>query len=98
MFGLKVKAVIVGDDTALPHSDHPRGVAGTVFVHRFAGKLAEAGKSLEEIYEAATEFERGIVSVGASLSTCNLPGLERNKRLDGNIYELGLGIHGEPGA
>ena len=41
MFDLKVDSVVVADDTALPNSNHPRGIAGTVFIHRFAGKLAE---------------------------------------------------------
>lgn len=74
VFGLNVKAVYVSDDTALPESHHPRGIAGTVFIHRFAGKMAEEGKSLEEIWSATTKYERGIISIGSSLSTCNLPG------------------------
>ena len=85
------------DDVALPSSSQPRGTAGTLFCHRFAGKLAEEGKSLDEIYNLTTEYERRIVSVGVALSTCSLPGLKRDLRLDGNIYELGLGVHGEPG-
>ena len=31
------------------------------------------------------------------MSTCSLPGVVRDTRLDGRIYELGLGVHGEPG-
>jgi dihydroxyacetone kinase len=98
LYGLKVSAVVAADDTALPDAAHPRGTAGTVFVHRFAGKLAEEGKSLEEILERTAAYERGIVSVGASLTTCSLPGVAKDTRLDGAEYELGLGIHGEPGA
>jgi dihydroxyacetone kinase len=67
-------------------------------VERFAGRLAEEGKSLEEIYEKTTEYERKVISVGASLGTCSQPGIVKDLRLDGNNYELGLGIHGEPGA
>ena len=37
------------------------------------------------------------MSVGASLSTCSQPGIKKDTRLDNNTYELGLGIHGEPG-
>jgi len=98
LYGLKVSAVVAADDTALPDAAHPRGTAGTVFVHRFAGKLAEEGKSLEEILERTAAYERGIISVGASLTTCSLPGVAKDARLDGAEYELGLGIHGEPGA
>ena len=98
IYGLKVSAVVAADDVALPDAKHPRGTAGTLFVHRFAGKLAAEGKTLEEIFESTTQYERGIVSVGASLTTCSLPGIKKDTRLDGAEYELGLGIHGEPGA
>ena len=35
--GLKVGMVIVSDDIALPDADQPRGLAGTVLVHKVAG-------------------------------------------------------------
>lgn len=35
--GLDVDTVIVADDIALPEARQPRGVAGTIFVHRPAG-------------------------------------------------------------
>src|SRR3984957_10786790 len=47
--GIPVEVVIVADDVALPESEHtagPRGLAGTVFVHKIAGASAEAGASL----------------------------------------------------
>lgn len=52
LYGLKVQAVLCSDDTALPDSNHPRGVAGSVFVLRYAGRMAEEGKSLDEIAAA----------------------------------------------
>ena len=97
LYGLKVQCVIGADDVALPSSPQPRGTAGTLFCHRFAGRLAEEGKSLDEIYKLTSEYERRIVSVGAAMSSCSLPGVIRDTRLDGNVYELGLGVHGEPG-
>lgn len=60
--------------------------------------MAEEGNSLSEIFKKTTEYERKVVSVGASLGTCSLPGVMKDSRLDKNSYELGLGIHGEPGA
>ena len=98
IYGLKVESVVIADDVAIPESRHPRGMSGTLFVHRFAGRLAEAGKPLDEVYDSTTKYELGTVSVGASLSTCNLPGVKKDTRLDGPVYELGLGMHGEPGA
>ena len=51
-------------------------------VQRFAGRMAEEGKSLSEIFEKTTEYERKVVSVGASLGTCSLPGVVKDSRLD----------------
>jgi len=39
--GKKVEMVVVGDDIALPDLPQPRGVAGTLFVHKIAGYMAE---------------------------------------------------------
>ncbi|TXN74801.1 dihydroxyacetone kinase subunit DhaK, partial [Methylobacterium sp. WL18] len=40
--GRKVETVIVSDDIALPAAKQPRGVAGTLFVHKVAGHAARA--------------------------------------------------------
>ena len=52
-FGLNVSMVIVDDDIALPDLPQPRGVAGTLFVHKVAGALAESGADLATVTEAA---------------------------------------------
>ena len=41
--GLDVEMVIVADDVAIPDAARPRGLAGTLFVHKVAGELARAG-------------------------------------------------------
>jgi len=49
MDGIEVKEVVVNDDVAVQDSLYTtgrRGVAGTVFVHKIAGALAEKGASL----------------------------------------------------
>src|SRR4051794_22418277 len=51
--GLAVEMVVVGDDVALPESPWPRGIAGTLFVHKVAGHRAREGASLREVKEAA---------------------------------------------
>jgi len=95
--GLRAKMVIVGDDIAIPGSRQPRGVAGMVFVLKIAGAAAERGGSLDEVYLVAEAAAQNVFSIGASFSTCSLPGKPRSDRLgDGNM-EIGLGIHGEPG-
>ncbi len=95
--GFKVEMVIVGDDIAIPGSTQPRGVAGTLFVHKYAGYLAEEGVSLARIKTLTETFSRQLYSLGMSLSTCSQPGRDFTERLTGDEAELGLGIHGEPG-
>ncbi|MEL7127895.1 MAG: dihydroxyacetone kinase subunit DhaK, partial [Pseudomonadota bacterium] len=51
--GRRVEMVVVDDDIALPHLPQPRGVAGTLFVHKIAGALAESGASLDDVTAAA---------------------------------------------
>ena len=96
-FGLKVSMVIVDDDVALPHLSQPRGVAGTLFVHKIAGALAESGADLAAVTEAANRVIAGAVTIGMSLDTCTVPGSPKESRIPDGMAELGLGIHGEPG-
>ncbi len=96
-FGRKVSIVIVDDDIALPHLPQARGVAGTLFVHKIAGHLAEQGADLAEVTEAAGQVVAGIKSIGMSLDTCTVPGSTKESRIPAGMVELGLGIHGEPG-
>ncbi len=95
--GHKVEMVIVGDDVAIPDIPQPRGVAGTLFVHKIAGALAASGASLEVVAETASRVARHTVSLGMSLDTCTVPGAEKEDRIASGMAELGLGIHGEPG-
>ena len=96
-FGLKVSMVIVDDDVALPDLPQARGVAGTLFVHKIAGALAEAGADLDTITAAATAVIKGAISIGMSLDTCTVPGSPKEDRIPAGQAELGLGIHGEAG-
>ncbi|GAA6181479.1 dihydroxyacetone kinase subunit DhaK [Shimia sp. NS0008-38b] len=96
-FGLKVNMVIVDDDVALPELPQPRGVAGTMFVHKIAGALAEKGQSLEQVATAASRVVAGTKSLGMSLDTCTVPGSPKEERIASGKAELGLGIHGEAG-
>ena len=96
-FGHKVSMVIVDDDVALPDLPQARGLAGTLFVHKIAGALAENGASLEDCAEAATRVVSGSRSIGMSLDTCTVPGSTKEDRIPDGMIELGLGIHGEAG-
>jgi dihydroxyacetone kinase len=96
-FGLKVNMVIVDDDIALPDLPQARGVAGTLFVHKVAGHLAETGADLAAVTRAAERVIAGTRSIGMSLDTCTVPGSAKETRIAPGMAELGLGIHGEPG-
>ena len=95
--GLKVAMVVVDDDVALPDLPQARGVAGTLFVHKIAGALAEGGADLDTVAAAARRVIDGVVSIGMSLDTCTVPGSPKEVRIEPGKAELGLGIHGEAG-
>ncbi|GJM96418.1 hypothetical protein PR202_ga13249 [Eleusine coracana subsp. coracana] len=99
--GYRVEMVIVGDDCALPPTQGivgKRGLAGTILVNKIAGAAADAGLSLEAVAEEARHASRLVGTMGIALSVCTLPGQETSDRLGPEQMELGLGLHGEPGA
>ncbi|RID63403.1 hypothetical protein BRARA_E02414 [Brassica rapa] len=99
--GYKVETVIVGEDCALPPPRGiagRRGLAGTVLVHKVAGAAAAAGLSLEKVASEAKCASEMVGTMGVALSVCTLPGQVTSDRLGQEKMELGLGIHGEPGA
>ncbi|TMV11543.1 dihydroxyacetone kinase subunit DhaK [Arenibacterium halophilum] len=96
-YGHDVSMVVVDDDVALPDLPQARGVAGTLFVHKIAGALAEDGADLGTVTAAAEKAIAGTGSIGMSLDTCTVPGSPKQNRISEGKAELGLGIHGEPG-
>ena len=97
VFGLKVNMVIVKDDISIPGLSQPRGVAGTLLVHKIAGAASERGDDLDMVTQAAKRAAGGAMTVGMALDTCTVPGSPKEHRLHPGEAELGLGIHGEPG-
>lgn len=94
--GHKVDLIVVGDDISIPENPQPRGIAGTLFVQKVAGYVAENGGSLEDVKQAAMDAHHKTASIGVALTSCSLPG-ESNDRIELGKAELGLGIHGESG-
>lgn len=95
--GYKVKMVIVDDDISIENSKQPRGIAGTVFVHKVAGYFAQQNANLDEVTRNAEACNKNVSSIGVALTSCHLPGEDNDDRIPPNKAELGLGIHGEPG-
>ncbi|XP_010500369.1 PREDICTED: putative 3,4-dihydroxy-2-butanone kinase [Camelina sativa] len=99
--GFQIETVIVGDDCALPPPRGiagRRGLAGTILVHKVAGAAAAAGLSLAEVAAEAKHASEMVGTMGVALSVCTLPGQLASDRLGPEKMELGLGVHGEPGA
>ena len=101
MEGIQVESVVVKDDVAVPDSTYStgrRGIAGTMFVHKIAGAMAETGAPLSEVAGVAREVVENLRSMGMAMSPCILPAVGRpGFTLGENEIEIGMGIHGEPG-
>ena len=96
-----VERVYVNDDVAIRDSTLTagrRGVAGTVFVHKITGALAEEGASLKEVKAVAEKVIGNVRSLGFALTSCTVPamGVPTFDINEGEM-EFGVGIHGELG-
>jgi len=99
--GIKVDYVKVDDDIAVQDSLYTvgrRGVAGTIFVHKIAGAMAERCGDLKSVKAAAERAAQNVRTIGFALSSCTVPakGTPTFVIEDGEM-EYGVGIHGEPG-
>lgn len=98
---IPIRTVVVKDDVAVPESTYStgrRGIAGTVFVHKIAGAMAEAGANLDQVAEVAQNVVDNVRSFGISISACTLPSVGKpGFSIGEGQMELGMGIHGEPG-
>ena len=99
--GKEVETVIVKDDVAVEDSTYStgrRGIAGTVFIHKIAGAIAEKGASLAEVKRVANKAIENVRSMGMAMSACTLPAVGKaGFNLADDEMEIGMGIHGEPG-
>ncbi|RIO51029.1 dihydroxyacetone kinase subunit DhaK [Staphylococcus hominis] len=98
MEDIKVERVVVNDDIAVSDVEKRRGVAGTVFVHKYAGYLADQGLSLKDIKNKIEAFIPKIKSIGMALTSPMVPTTGKYSfDIDDNEMEIGIGIHGEKG-
>lgn len=101
MEGITVDYVVTNDDVAVKDSLYTvgrRGVAGTVFVHKIAGALAEQGASLNEVKAVAEKVIAQVRTMGAAARPCTVPAAGKpGFELAEDEMEVGIGIHGEPG-
>ncbi len=98
MEGINVQTVIVRDDIAVTNEVQRRGVAGTVFVHKLAGYLAEKGYSLTEIKSRVEALLPEIKSIGMAIEPPLVPTTGKyGFDIEDDKMEIGIGIHGEKG-
>ena len=99
--GIQVEKVVVDDDVAVENSTWTtgrRGIAGTLFVHKLAGAMAETSGELSEVKRVAEKVIANVRSMGMALSPCTVPEAGKPSfNLAENEVEIGMGIHGEPG-
>ncbi len=99
--GIKVAQVVVNDDVAVKDSLYTvgrRGVAGTVFVHKIAGAMAETGADLDAVQAVAQKVVDNVRTMGAAIEPCTVPAAGKpGFELSEDEMEVGIGIHGEPG-
>lgn len=99
--GIETASVIVNDDVAVEDSLYTtgrRGIAGTVFVHKIAGALAESGAHLQAVRDGAQMVIDNVRSMGFALAPCTVPAAGKPTfTLSETEMEMGIGIHGEPG-
>jgi dihydroxyacetone kinase-like protein len=100
--GIRVETVLVTDDVAAApreRADERRGIAGDFFVFKALFARAAERASIEEVVAVGRKANDNTRSMGVALSGCTLPGQdEPNFTLPEGEMEIGLGIHGEPGA
>jgi dihydroxyacetone kinase len=99
--GVDCRIVLVTDDvaSAVENEKHRRrGVAGTLIVFKIAGAAADKGLSIDETERLARKANDRTRTLGVAFSACHLPGSrDQLFEIKSDHFEVGLGIHGEPG-
>jgi dihydroxyacetone kinase-like protein len=101
MDDVDVRTVVIDDDVAVKDSLYTagrRGVAGTVLLEKIVGAAAEQGADLDRCEALARKVVANVRSLGLALTACTVPHVgQPSFELADDEYELGIGIHGEPG-
>jgi dihydroxyacetone kinase-like protein len=97
----EVLAVVTDDDVAVQDSLFTagrRGVGVTVLLEKIVGAAAEEGRPLGDVADLARKVNGQGRSMGLALTSCTVPAAGKPTfELGESEFELGVGIHGEPG-
>jgi len=100
--GIGVRTILTTDDIASsPAEDHTsrRGTAGNFFVFKVAGAACDRMLDLDGCERITRKANAATFSMGLALEPCSLPETRRPSfRIGEDDMEVGVGIHGEPGA
>ena len=99
--GIKVKMLLTHEDIA-PGTEAPiedrRGLGGCVPLYKIAGAAADAGKSLDEVYEIAERFNKNTATLAVTMKPATHPQTGQYiSTLPDDEMEIGMGQHGEGG-
>ncbi|KEG12353.1 dihydroxyacetone kinase 1-like [Trypanosoma grayi] len=95
--GARIETILVADDVCFGVHDvsRRRGIAGAELLIKLVCAAAQKGASLSEVKEMASRISTGLRSLGATLSSCSLPGSKPITTVREGHVAVGLGIHGE---
>lgn len=99
--GIKVRMLLTHEDISAgldtPIEDK-RGLAGCIPLYKIAGAAAEAGKSLDEVYDIASRFNEQMATLAVAMTGATHPqnGAVLSELPDDEM-EIGMGQHGEAG-
>ncbi|RRR68979.1 MAG: dihydroxyacetone kinase subunit DhaK [Candidatus Viridilinea halotolerans] len=98
---IEVATVLIHDDVAVQDSLYTagrRGVGLTLLLEKIVGAAAEAGADLATCQQLAAQISAHGRSMGMALTSCTVPHHGKPTfELPADEFELGIGIHGEPG-
>lgn len=99
--GIKVKMLETHDDISAglnAPTDERRGLAGCIPLYKVLGAAADAGKTLDELYEIGERMNREIATLAVAMKGCTHPqnGATITDLPEG-VMEIGMGQHGEGG-
>lgn len=99
--GINCENLIVGEDVSVNSKFvGRRALAGTVLAHKLVSAFATTNASnydLSDVVNFGKLINKNMITIGAALDHCKVPGRKFESSLKETQMELGLGIHNEPG-
>ncbi|XBW38826.1 hypothetical protein QEN19_004418 [Hanseniaspora menglaensis] len=99
--GIDCETVVIGEDVSVNSKFvGRRALAGTALAHKIIAAFASTKGdeySLDDAVAVGEIVNKNMITIGAALDHCKVPGRKFESSLKESQMELGLGIHNEPG-